>query len=49
MLTSMTTPGMVPPDDGPRGTVVIVAIFGGLLVLGWLAFFFGLFVPRGTH
>jgi hypothetical protein len=49
VLTSMTTPGTVPPDDGPRGTVVIVAIFGGLLVLGWLAFFFGLFVPRGTH
>jgi len=45
----MTTSGAEPPDDGPRGTVVIVAIFGALLVFGWLAFFFGLFVPRGTH
>jgi hypothetical protein len=48
LLSNMTT--LKPPaeDDGPRGTVVIVAIFGGLLVLGWLALFFGLFVPRGT-
>lgn len=36
-------------DEGPRGTVVIVAVFGGLVVLGWLLLFFGLFVPRGTH
>ena len=33
----------------PRGTVVIVSVFGALLVLGWLLMFFGLFVPRGTH
>jgi len=45
----MTTPKPPAEDEGPRGTVVIVAIFGGLLVLGWLALFFGLFVPRGTH
>ena len=32
-----------------RGTVVIVSVFGGLVVLGWLLMFFGLFVPRGTH
>ncbi|HET9474853.1 MAG TPA: hypothetical protein VFO82_13225 [Steroidobacteraceae bacterium] len=38
-----------PSDEGPRGTVMIVAVFGGLLVLGWLLLFFGLFVPRGTH
>ena len=42
----MTTP---PADQAPRGTVMIVAVFGVLVVLGWLAFFFGLFVPRGTH
>ncbi|MFA5909800.1 MAG: hypothetical protein WC815_13560 [Vicinamibacterales bacterium] len=36
-------------DAGPRGTVVIVAVFGALVVLGWLLMFFGLFVPRGTH
>jgi hypothetical protein len=45
---------MTPRDDEPaevshRGTVVIVAAFGGLVVLGWLLMFFGLFVPRGTH
>ncbi len=33
----------------PRGTVVIVSVFGALVVLGWLLMFFGLFVPRGTH
>ncbi len=38
-----------PPDAHPRGTVMIVSVFGALLVLGWLALFFGLFVPRGTH
>ena len=32
-----------------RGTVVIVSVFGGLVVIGWLLMFFGLFVPRGTH
>ena len=39
-----------PPGAGePRGTVVIVSVFGALVVLGWLLMFFGLFVPRGTH
>ncbi len=33
----------------PRGTVVIVLVFGALVVVGWLLMFFGLFVPRGTH
>lgn len=37
-----------PEQTEPRGTITIVAIFGALVVLGWLAFFFGLFVPRGT-
>ena len=32
----------------PRGTMVIVSAFGALLVVGWLLFFFGLFVPRNT-
>ncbi|MDP2325358.1 MAG: cytochrome c oxidase subunit 2A [Gammaproteobacteria bacterium] len=35
-------------DERPRGTVVVVSVFGVLLVLGWLLMFFGLFVPRGT-
>lgn len=38
-------PGAFPP----QGTIVIVAVFGALVVLGWLLMFFGLFVPRGTH
>lgn len=36
------------PDDHPRGTLYIVAAFGGLVVVGWLLFFFGLFLPRNT-
>jgi hypothetical protein len=36
------------PDDRPRGTLVIVGAFGALVVVGWLLFFFGLFVPRIT-
>jgi len=39
-----------PPDAvRPQGTVVIVAVFGALVVAGWLLMFFGLFLPRGTH
>lgn len=38
-----------PEEAHPRGTVVIVAAFGGLVVLGWLLMFFGLFLARGTH
>jgi hypothetical protein len=37
-----------PADDHPRGTLVIVGAFGALVVVGWLLFFFGLFVPRIT-
>ena len=33
------------PSD-TRGTMAIVAAFGVLVVVGWLAFFFGLFLPR---
>ena len=45
---------MSDPSDGgplqePRGTLVIVCVFGAFVVLGWLLLFFGLFVPRGTH
>jgi hypothetical protein len=29
--------------------MTIVAVFGALVVVGWLLMFFGLFVPRGTH
>jgi hypothetical protein len=44
----MTMPNASTTEEGPRGTVVIVAVFGALVVLGWLLLFFGLFVPRGT-
>jgi hypothetical protein len=47
----MSTPDLPPSSDHvePRGTMTIVAVFGALVVLGWLLMFFGLFVPRGTH
>lgn len=35
-------------DQSPRGTLAIVFLFGGLVVLGWLLLFFGLFMPRAT-
>ena len=43
-------PPVAPPPAEPdtRGTVAIVAVFGVLVALGWLAFFFGLFLPRAT-
>ncbi len=31
----------------PRGTLAILAIYGLLFVVGWLAMYFGVFVPRG--
>jgi hypothetical protein len=39
-------PPSPPPDSDTRGTVAIVAVFGALVVVGWLGFFFGLFLPR---
>jgi hypothetical protein len=37
-----------PADNPPLGTLIVVGTFGTLVVLGWLLFFFGLFVPRNT-
>ncbi len=34
--------------DHPRGTVYVVGVFGALVVVGWLLFFFGLYLPRNT-
>jgi len=46
----MTHPDQPPPCPvEPHGTLTIVAVFGVLVVVGWLLLFFGLFVPRGTH
>ena len=34
-------------SNGPRGALVVAAIAVGLLFIGWLAFYFLLFMPRG--
>ena len=33
--------------DGPIGALVVASIAVGLLFIGWLAFYFLLFMPRG--
>jgi len=33
---------------GPRGAFLVAGIAVGLLFLGWLAFYFLLFIPRGS-
>jgi len=33
---------------GPRGALVLASIAVGLLFIGWLAFYFLLFLPRGA-
>jgi hypothetical protein len=32
----------------PKGTLAIVAVYGLLFALGWLAIYLLVFVPRGT-
>ena len=32
----------------PRGTLAIVAVYGALLLLGWLAIYFYMFLARGA-
>ena len=34
--------------EGPRGAMIIAAIAVGILFVGWLAFYFLLFLPRGS-
>ncbi|HXV85547.1 MAG TPA: hypothetical protein VD793_02555 [Gemmatimonadales bacterium] len=43
-----TDPGR---GDHPRGTLAVVALYGLVFVLGWLALYFLVYVPRGplTH
>lgn len=38
------------PDLGkhPRGTLALVGLYGLIFVLGWLAIFFLVYVPRGA-
>jgi hypothetical protein len=33
---------------GPRGALVVATIAVGLLFVGWLVFYFVLFLPRGS-
>jgi hypothetical protein len=33
--------------NGPRGALLVSVIAVGLLFIGWLAFYFFLFLPRG--
>ena len=33
---------------GPRGALVLASVSVGLLFVGWLAFYFLLFMPRGS-
>jgi hypothetical protein len=35
------------PDEHPKGTLALVAIYGLLLVLGWLAVYYLVYIPRG--
>jgi len=35
------------PGRHPRGTLAIVALYGLLFALGWLALYFGVYLPRG--
>ena len=34
-------------EHGPRGALVLASISVGLLFIGWLLFYFLLFIPRG--
>ena len=33
--------------NGPRGALLVAAVSVAILLLGWLAFYFLLFLPRG--
>jgi len=35
-------------DSAPRGAILVSLIAVGLLLLGWLIIYFGVFLPRGT-
>jgi hypothetical protein len=34
--------------DGPRGAFLLAGVSVGLLFIGWLLFYFVLFIPRGS-
>jgi hypothetical protein len=35
-------------EHHPRGTLAVVGVYGLLFLLGWLAFYYFLFTPRGA-
>ena len=35
-------------ESGPRGALLLAGIATALLLVGWLAFYFLLFIPRGS-
>jgi hypothetical protein len=35
-------------ESGPRGALLVAGIATALLLVGWLAFYFLLFIPRGS-
>lgn len=35
------------PDRHPKGTLAVVGIYALLLLLGWLAVYFLVYLPRG--
>lgn len=35
------------PDQHPKGTLAVVVIYGLLLLLGWLAVYYLVYIPRG--
>ena len=45
----MTSDSQDPQNLGkhPRGTLAVVGVYGLLYVLGWLALFFLVYLPRG--
>jgi hypothetical protein len=45
-IASETAPACL--KHGPRGALVLASFSVGLLFIGWLAFYFLLFLPRGS-
>ncbi len=43
----LTSEDLIAVVGHPRGTLLIVFIYGLLFALGWLALYFGEFLPRG--
>jgi len=35
------------PGGHPRGTLTVMVLYGALFVLGWLALYFFVYLPRG--